>query len=277
MALFLVNLPFAHQAYTDHQINSSGREVEARLLGSRTVEGDHLVEYRLPRAVDPSRTRYSARVDATTYAQARESKVLLVRVVPGKPSANRPVGEIDNALFAVVAISADVVLLVVGVLLWRRWRRSSLHEVVAVAGDRGHPGLPRPHDHRRRPRGLDRPGAARRAGRRFVAPRGRGRRAARPTSQWPRAGARFGVRRARAGGGSPRRPGRAGARRRASGWPSRPVPTRSAPTSATRPRCAAPSASPRPASRRPAAMGDPPHRFTFATLLSRNFTSPTVV
>ncbi len=135
VALFLVNLPFAHQAFTDHQINSSGREVEARLLGSRTVEGDHLVEYRLPRAVDPSRTRYSARVDATTYAQARESKVLLVRVVPGKPSANRPVGEIDNALFAVVAISADVVLLVVGVLLWRRWRRSSLHEVVAVAGD----------------------------------------------------------------------------------------------------------------------------------------------
>jgi len=135
VALFLVNLPFAHQAYTDHQVKSSGQEVEARLLGSRTVEGDHLVEYRLPRAVDPSRTRYSARVDATTYAQARESEVLLVRVVPGKPSANRPVGEIDNALFAVVAVSADVVLLVVGVLLWRRWRRSSLHEVVAVAGD----------------------------------------------------------------------------------------------------------------------------------------------
>ena len=134
-AVFLVNLPFAHQTFTDHQISSSGQEVEATLLESRTIEGDHLVEYRLPSSVDPSRKRYSARVDATTYQHARESKVLLVLVVPGKPSANRPLGEVDNSLFAIVAISADVVLLVVGVLLWRRWRRSSLHEVVAVTDD----------------------------------------------------------------------------------------------------------------------------------------------
>jgi hypothetical protein len=135
VAVFLVNLPLAHQTFTDHQISSSGREVEATLLEARMIEGDHLVEYRLPRSVDRSRKRYSARVDATTYQQARESKVLLVRVVPGKPSANRPVGEVDNSLFAIVAIAADVVLLVVGVLLWRRWRRWSLHEVVAVMGD----------------------------------------------------------------------------------------------------------------------------------------------
>ncbi len=132
-AVFLVNLPFAHQALTDREISSSGKDVEAALVKARTIDGDHLVEYRLPRSVDPSRRRYSARVDATTYQQARESDVLLVRVVPGKPSANRPVGEVDNSLFAVVAVSADVVLLVVGVLLWRRWLRSSRHEVVAVA------------------------------------------------------------------------------------------------------------------------------------------------
>jgi len=135
VAVVLVNLPFAHQTFTDHQINSSGREVEARLLASRTIEGDHLVEYRLPRSIDRAQERYAARVDATTFRQARESEVLLVRVVPGKPSANRPVGEVENRLFAVVAISADVVLLVVGVLLWRRWRRTSRHEVVAVMDD----------------------------------------------------------------------------------------------------------------------------------------------
>jgi hypothetical protein len=134
-AVFLVNLPFTHQALTDREISGSGKDVEAALVKARTIEGDHLVEYRLPRTVDPSRKRYSARVDATTYQQARESDVLLVRVVPGKPSANRPVGEVDNSLFAVVAVSADVVLLVVGALLWRRWLRSSRHEVVAVADD----------------------------------------------------------------------------------------------------------------------------------------------
>ena len=131
-AVFLVNLPFAHQALTDREISSSGKDVEAALVKARTIDGDHLVEYRLPRSVDPSRRRYSARVDATTYQQARESDVLLVRVVPGKPSAHRPAGEVDNSLFALVAVTADVVLLVVGVLLWRRWRRSSQHEVVAL-------------------------------------------------------------------------------------------------------------------------------------------------
>jgi hypothetical protein len=134
-AVFLVNLPVVHQALTDREISSSGKDVEAVLLKARTIEGDHLVEYRLPRAVDPSRRRYSARVDATTYQQARESDVLLVQVVPGRPSANRPVGEVDNSLFAVVAVAADVVLLVVGVVLWRRWLRSSRHEVLAVADD----------------------------------------------------------------------------------------------------------------------------------------------
>jgi hypothetical protein len=134
-AVFLVNLPVAHQTLIDRQISSSGRDVEATLLASRTIDGDHLVEYRLPRSVDPLRKHYSARVDTTTYQRARESRVLLVRVVPGKPSANRPAGEVDNSLFSVVAVSADVVLLVVGVLLWRRWRRSSLHEVVALADD----------------------------------------------------------------------------------------------------------------------------------------------
>ena len=131
-AVILVNLPFAHQALTDREINSSGKAVEAALVKARTIDGDHLVEYQLPRSIDPARKRYSARVQATTYQQARESDVLLVRVVPGKPSANRPVGEVDSSLFAVVAVAADVVLLVVGALLWRKWRRSSLHEVVEV-------------------------------------------------------------------------------------------------------------------------------------------------
>ncbi len=135
VAVVLVNLPFAHQAFTERQISGSGREVEATVLEARRIDGGHFVEYRLPRSVDRSRTRYSARVDASTYQQARESEVLLVEVVPGKPSANRPVGEVGNPLFAIVAISADVVLLVVGVLLWRRWRRSSLHEIIAVAAD----------------------------------------------------------------------------------------------------------------------------------------------
>ena len=135
LAVFLVNLPFAHQTWTDWQVDRSGRDVEARLLDAQTVGDSFLVDYRLPRSVDPERTRYSARVDEATFERAEETDVLLVRVVPGNPAANRPAGEISNHLFAVVAIIGDLVLLLVGVALYRRWRKRLRFVVAAVDGD----------------------------------------------------------------------------------------------------------------------------------------------
>jgi hypothetical protein len=132
VALILVNLPFVHQQLTDREVARNGREVEAVVLEARTVGDRHLVDYRLPRSADPDRTRFSARIDEETFAQARETKALAVRVVPGEPAANRPAGQVANPLFTVVALTADAVLLLVGLLLWRRWRRSSRYEVVAV-------------------------------------------------------------------------------------------------------------------------------------------------
>ncbi len=135
VALFLVNLPFAHQTLTERRIERSGQEVEATLVASRVIDDSYLVEYRLPRDVDPQRRRFSSQVDAGTFAAARESDVLAVLVVPGKPSDNRPVGEVPNHLFALVAVVADVILLLVGFAWW--WRRGwgSRLEVVAVQGD----------------------------------------------------------------------------------------------------------------------------------------------
>jgi hypothetical protein len=132
VALFLVNLPFVHQTLSDREVARSGRLVDASVTAARTVNGRHLVDYRLPASADPDRTRYSARLDRATYALARETRVLPVRAVPGKPSANRPEGEVGSPLFAVVAVGADALLLLVGALLWRRWRRWSMHEVLAV-------------------------------------------------------------------------------------------------------------------------------------------------
>jgi hypothetical protein len=132
VALFLVNLPFVHETLTERQITRSGREVEATVLKTGNINGRHFVDYVLPRSVDESRTTFSARVDDATYEQARESKVIAVRVVPGDPAANRPVGEVRSRLFAVVALVCDAVLLLAAVLFWRRWRRFSLHEVVTV-------------------------------------------------------------------------------------------------------------------------------------------------
>lgn len=135
LALFLVNLPFVHQTWTEHQLTQSGKEVEATVIDTQTAGGRFLLDYRLPKSVDPDGTRFSARVDQPTYELARETKALLVRVVPGKPAVNRPAGAVTNNLFAVVAVVGDLVLLLVGVALYRRWRQRSVFVVASVDGD----------------------------------------------------------------------------------------------------------------------------------------------
>jgi hypothetical protein len=121
IAVLLVNLPAVHQAWTDHRIDTTGREVEAVVLEARTINGRHLVDYRLPKSFDPGRNRFSASVDDATYELARESDRLAVRVIPGRPGANRPDGEVANSLLVVAALSADVILVLIGGMwLYRR-------------------------------------------------------------------------------------------------------------------------------------------------------------
>ena len=132
VALFLVNLPFVHETLTERKIAGSGRDVEATVVRTGTINGRHLVDYRLPSSLDPHQTLFSARVDDLTFEKARESKVIAVRVVPDDISANRPLGEVRSRVFTVVALVADAVFLVVAVLLLRRWRRWSLYEVVSA-------------------------------------------------------------------------------------------------------------------------------------------------
>jgi hypothetical protein len=134
-AVFLVNLPFVHETWTDRQIDRNGTEVQATVIDSQVTGGHYLLDYRLPRSVDPKQTRFSARVDRATYERAQETKALLVRVVPGKPSANEPVGAVTSHLFGVVALLGDLVLVLVGLALYRRWRQRSQHVVVEVRGD----------------------------------------------------------------------------------------------------------------------------------------------
>ena len=123
IAVLLVNLPAVHQAWTDHRIDAEGRDVEAVVLEARTINGRHLVDYRLPEDVDPAGNRFSASVDDPTYELARDSDRLAVRVVPGRPGANRPDGEVTNSLLVVAALSADVILLLIGGLWFFRRRQ----------------------------------------------------------------------------------------------------------------------------------------------------------
>lgn len=134
MAVFLVNLPFVHQTWTERKLERSGEEVEAVVVDAQRAGGGYLVDYRLPKSVDTQQGRYSARVDRPTYERAQETDRLLVLVVPGEPATNRPAGAVSSNLFAVVALIGDLVLLLVGVIGYRRWRQRSRHLVTSVDG-----------------------------------------------------------------------------------------------------------------------------------------------
>ncbi len=123
LVVVLVNLPAIHQRWTDHQVDANGVDVEAVVVDGRVSGDRHLVDYRLPEEIDTLQRVFSANLEATTYSRAIESERLAVRVVPDKPGANRPYGEVPNPLFVVVALGADLILLLVAGLAWHRRRK----------------------------------------------------------------------------------------------------------------------------------------------------------
>ena len=118
----LVNLPYSYERWADHQIRADGVQIEATVLSGRELNGQYLVEYVLPEDVDPRRTHYSAAVDSQTYDNAKAADLIAVRVVPGDPDKNRPLGLVASSLFKVIAIVADAALLVMAVVWWSRRR-----------------------------------------------------------------------------------------------------------------------------------------------------------
>ena len=134
LALALVNLPWLHEAWTDHRIATAGVPVAARVLDAHAVGDRYFVDYRLPPGRDPGHQRFAARVDASTYRHAVATRLLRVRVVPGQPALNRPVGEVGTGLFVVIAVVGDVLLAAVIALLWWR-RRRWVRRIVRVEGD----------------------------------------------------------------------------------------------------------------------------------------------
>lgn len=123
LVVVLVNLPAAHEKWTDHQVATKGRDVTATVVDARDRGGNHLVDYRLPRDIDPKQITYSVSLTANAYRQAVADRQLAVRVVPGSPGENRPAGQASNPLFLVVAIGADVILGLAALLAWTRRRR----------------------------------------------------------------------------------------------------------------------------------------------------------
>jgi len=122
IVLVLVNLPAAHERWTDREVATKGHDVAATVLDARGSDGRYLVDYVLPEDEDPAQVKFSASVDAATFESAESNKLITVRVVPGKPGSNRPEGLVASSLFTVIAITGDAVLILIGVLTWYRRR-----------------------------------------------------------------------------------------------------------------------------------------------------------
>ncbi len=135
VALFLVNLPLAHEKWTDHRIDAEGRPVVAQVTKTRDVNGRHFVDFRLPLNADPKQRIWSARLDNATFDRVKDTRELEVRYVPGDPAANRPEGEVSSNLLLVIAIVADLVLLLIGAMIFWRGRRWWRVEVRWVEGE----------------------------------------------------------------------------------------------------------------------------------------------
>jgi len=117
----LVNLPYAQERWTDHQVETKGIDVVAVVVNQRELNDKYLVDYLLPEDVDPAKTVYSAAVDLPTYENAVASERMAVRVVKGNPDANRPLGLVPSSFFTLIAVVADLVLVAIALGAW--WRR----------------------------------------------------------------------------------------------------------------------------------------------------------
>lgn len=113
----LVNLPLVHSTWTDAKVERSGVEVSATLVAHDDT--DRRVSFTFSEDVDPDQRTWSVELDETAYADAVESGSLDVRVLEDDPAAYRVDGAVESRVPLVATIVADLLLLVVGLLLWR--------------------------------------------------------------------------------------------------------------------------------------------------------------
>ena len=119
----VVNLPLVHGSWTDRQVRRDGVEVTVAVLDEQVVRpGDdptYLVVITLPAELDPARVRYRVVVDRTTYDAAVAQGTLEVRVLPDRPSAFLVEGQQVSRLAWWITLLADLIILAIGLMLWR--------------------------------------------------------------------------------------------------------------------------------------------------------------
>ena len=116
LLVVVVNLPLAHSTWTDAKVQQSGVDVEATVVDH---QGDGWLSFRFPEDVDPEQRTWTAEVEGAAYADAVDSGRVEVRVLEDDPSAYHVTGAVESRVPLVATVLADVVLLGLGLLMWR--------------------------------------------------------------------------------------------------------------------------------------------------------------
>lgn len=121
LMLAVVNLPLMHSSWTRWRVARDGVEVTGSVTDTAPSAGDTgLVAFQLPSDVDPDRRTWTVRVAGPAYDEAQDTDQVRVRVVPGEPAAQRVTGQVSSRVGLAVALVADLILVGLLLLLWRR-------------------------------------------------------------------------------------------------------------------------------------------------------------
>lgn len=119
----VVNLPLVHGSWTDRQVRRDGVDVTATVVDEQVVRpGDdptYVVVIALPADLDPTQVRYRVVVDRATYDVAVTEGTLEARALPDRPSAFLVEGQQVSRLAWWITLLADLIILAIGLMLWR--------------------------------------------------------------------------------------------------------------------------------------------------------------
>ncbi len=137
LAVFLVNLPLGHAAWTDHRLDGAGLRATAEVVSTQAIpaSGDDqrfFVTWRFDREADTG-DDYTAQVSEPAFRAAEAEGRIDVEYLPGNPSANRAVNRADTgSMGLVITIGGNLAIVVmVALMLWVR--RTTRFEVLATA------------------------------------------------------------------------------------------------------------------------------------------------
>jgi hypothetical protein len=137
LAAVVINLPLAHSSYYGWRLDRAGVDTTATVVETRRVppegDGEHVVEFRFDREIDPEQREWFAQVDAGTYSRAEADGTIEVRVLPDRPQTYEAVGQEKGSLPLVITLVGDLMLLGISLLYWRT-RPEGMHlRLVATA------------------------------------------------------------------------------------------------------------------------------------------------